>query len=346
MTTASPSLAICIPTYNFGDFIGATLDGILDQAWPGLEIVVLDGGSTDNTADAVQSRAGRHAGLRYVRQDHRGGIDRDMARVVELAQADYCWLFSADDLMLPGALKRAREAIASGEDVYLAGFTLATRDMQALRQHPVTRLHAAASFELADSHQRQAYMEQALTTVAFFSFMGSLIVRRARWNAVALDERFVGSCWAHVARLFALMPQGLRVRWLGESLMLKRSDNDSFMDRGIVHRLAITVDGYHRLAETFFAPSSSEARHIRRVVRAEYGPYALLYIRMQAADSGVADMARLDALARRIYADAGPAGRIRLLLYRLTPLPLFRLLRGTWRLLRRLRNAGSAGATT
>ena len=48
-------LSICIPTYNFGEFIGATLQSIIKQATDEVEIVVVDGASTDNTAEVVRA---------------------------------------------------------------------------------------------------------------------------------------------------------------------------------------------------------------------------------------------------------------------------------------------------
>jgi abequosyltransferase len=116
--------------------------------------------------------------------------------------------------------------------------------------------------------------------------------------------------------------------------MMKRADNDSFMDRGAVHRLSIAVDGYHRLAEVFFGRGSAEAAHIRRVLRAEYGPYALLYVKMQAVDSGTGELARLSVLARKLYGDPGIINRLQLLVFQLVPLAAFRGFRNALRLAR------------
>src|SRR5580658_6364649 len=82
---AAMRLSICIPTYNFGAFIGETLESIAAQLQDGVEVVVLDGGSTDETAEVVGAFAQRHPQIRYHRQPERGGIDRDMARTVALA---------------------------------------------------------------------------------------------------------------------------------------------------------------------------------------------------------------------------------------------------------------------
>src|ERR1700722_1620055 len=98
------TLSICIPTYNFGEFIGETLESILPQIVDGVEVVVLDGGSTDETQAVVGAFQARCPALQYYHRDERGGIDLDMALTVELARGKYCWLFSSDDLMRPGAV--------------------------------------------------------------------------------------------------------------------------------------------------------------------------------------------------------------------------------------------------
>ncbi|WP_129777441.1 glycosyltransferase family 2 protein [Peristeroidobacter soli] len=100
----SIKLSICIATMNRGSFIGDTLDSIINQATSDCEIVVLDGASTDDTAQVVAARRRRFERLRYIRQAENNGIDQDFDRAVELSRGEYCWLFSDDDLLKTGAL--------------------------------------------------------------------------------------------------------------------------------------------------------------------------------------------------------------------------------------------------
>ncbi len=79
------ALSICIPIYNFGAFIGETLASILPQATDEVEVLVVDGASTDNTPEVIAAIQRTFPGLRYNRLEKKGGIDRDMARSVELA---------------------------------------------------------------------------------------------------------------------------------------------------------------------------------------------------------------------------------------------------------------------
>ena len=77
-------LLFCMPTHNYSRFIGAVLESVLSQMEIGVEIVVLDSGSTDDTQDVVEGSASSWPAVRYIRRNSRGGIDRDLASSVEL----------------------------------------------------------------------------------------------------------------------------------------------------------------------------------------------------------------------------------------------------------------------
>lgn len=318
---ASIKLSICIPTYNFGQFIGEMLESILPQVVDGVEVVILDGGSTDDTVAVVHAFQEVFPALRYHRREERGGIDRDMARTVDLAEGEYCWLFSSDDTMKPDAVDRVLKEIESGLDIYIGGLTLCTYDMRPLRDQPILDVPPGTTFDLGRADDRAEYFEHAQTTTALFSFLGSMIFMKARWDAVPLDEDFVGSCWAHVARMFRLIPSGLRVEYVGQSYLWKRCDNDSFLDDGLIRRFAITIDGYHRLADTFFGRDSLEARHIRRAVAAEFPLSVVLYTKWVSGAASEADRLLLERLVETVYTDPSVRNRLYRGFYRAMPTP-------------------------
>ena len=330
-------LSICIPTYNFGRFIGETLDSVVRQATEEVEIVVLDGGSTDNTAEVVESFRSTFPRLRYYRQEFNGGIDRDMAKSVELACGEYCWLFSADDVMIRGALDKILRKIQNRKDLYLCGFTRCTIDMKPFARHPILKFPADTEFDLGSVSDRQAYFPGALTTTAFFSYMSSLVIRKDRWDSVDADESFMGSCWGHVARIFRMIPDGLRVGFLPEDYLLNRGENDSFMEAGLVNRIAIAVDGYHRLGEVYFGRDSIEAYHMRRVLKNEYTMKNLLYAKLLTREGGdKRELDKLELLVEKLYLDKSAADRLRHAVYRLSPVFLLQVAAAASRRLRGL----------
>ena len=330
-------LSLCMPVYNFGPFMGETLDSIIPQLKPGVEIVILDGGSSDNTAEVAAAYCAACPQIRYIRQDHRGGIDRDMARSIDLSEGEYFWLFSGDDLMKPGALDYVLEQIESGLDVYLCGLTLCDRHMNVIADHKVSHAPDGAIYNLTDMAQRKDYFEKAITTTAFFSFMGSLIMRREWWDRRPFDERFDRTCWAHVARMMGHMDDRFTVKYLKNSLQLKRGDNDSFMDKGLVHRYAIAIDGYHRIADEIFGHDSFEARQIRRVIVNEFPPKAMFYTKVDFANAQQpGEVAELDRLAAKTYCDNTPRNRMYRFLYKYTPVWCYNTARTVYKSLKKL----------
>ena len=327
-------LSVCIPTYNFGAFIGETLESILPQVVEGVEVVVLDGGSNDDTTAVVESFQRRYPSLRYERRDERGGIDRDIARTVDLARGEYCWLFCADDVMKAGAIGQMLENLDSGCDIYLCGLTLCTLDMEPVADHRVSWIKTDSQFDLGRSRERRSYFRRARTTTAFFSFAGSLTFRKSRWDAIGLDEAFVGSCFAHAVRLFQMIPGGLRLHYLPSAYLFKRTENDSFMDKGLVNRYAITIDGYDRLARACFPEGSREARHIRRVVTNELPPWGLLELKFSSERERPEDVPVIDRLAATAYGGRTPRSLVYRLIYEHTPRAVFRAAQLTYRAVR------------
>jgi len=249
-------LSICIPTYNFGEFIGKTLESIVgQQAGDEVEIIVGDGGSTDNTAEVVERYRPYSSRLTYHNFGEKSGIDRDLSKTVELARGDYCWLMSSDDVLRPGAIQRVLNEIAFGHTVYLLNRTLCDRNLRPIRLKNswLSNGTADAVYHLTDRSELIAYLNASESIGALFSYISSIVVSREKWSTVGFDERFAGTNYAHVFRLFSMLKvSGSSLKYIKEPLVTCRGDNDSFLDKGLANRFRIDFDGYRLLGEALF----------------------------------------------------------------------------------------------
>jgi len=101
-------VSVVIPVYNHGRYLGEAIESILAQSYRPTELIVVDDGSTDDTA-AVARRF--EARVRYVCQQHSGAAAA-RNHGVELARGEYLSFLDADDLWLADKLARQMAAFA------------------------------------------------------------------------------------------------------------------------------------------------------------------------------------------------------------------------------------------
>ena len=100
-------VSFCIPTYNFAKFIGETLDSIIQQADERVQIVIVDGGSTDGTAEIVRDKSRDFPNIKFIQRSQRCGSTRYSESVAQ-ADGEFCWLFSMTTFWLREPLSPAR----------------------------------------------------------------------------------------------------------------------------------------------------------------------------------------------------------------------------------------------
>jgi glycosyltransferase involved in cell wall biosynthesis len=106
-SAAAPQVSVCIPTYNYGHFLGAAIESVLDQDFAEFELVVVDNASDDDTTAVVERY--RDPRLRFHRNDRNVGLFGNFARCLELSTGELVKFLAADDWLHPAYL---REAVA------------------------------------------------------------------------------------------------------------------------------------------------------------------------------------------------------------------------------------------
>lgn len=105
---APPTVAVVVPTYNYEAYLGAALDSLLAQDPPFAQVVVVDDGSTDGSAEVAR----RYGDRVVVVQQPNGGQLAACFTGLDRVRTDYVWFLDADDLVVPGASAHLAEALA------------------------------------------------------------------------------------------------------------------------------------------------------------------------------------------------------------------------------------------
>lgn len=102
-----PLVSVIIPTFNAAEFVVEAIQSVLAQTCDDLEVIVVDDGSTDRTADMIEPFAG---GVRYIQQEN-AGVSSARNRGIAESKGKYVAFLDADDTWLPTKLERQLEAL-------------------------------------------------------------------------------------------------------------------------------------------------------------------------------------------------------------------------------------------
>lgn len=110
MALQEPKVSVILPTYNRAETLGRAIKSVLDQTFGDFELIIVDDGSTDNTAEVVNSF--RDPRVRYVRLETNRGAAAARNMGIKLARGDYIAFQDSDDEWLPEKLAKQMKVFA------------------------------------------------------------------------------------------------------------------------------------------------------------------------------------------------------------------------------------------
>ncbi len=112
---ALPELSVVIPAYNRGEIVLTAVRSVLDQADQSIEVIVVDDGSTDNTADVVEAL--RDLRVRVIRAKHQG-VSSARNTGADTARSKFLTFLDSDDVARPGWVAAMIEAARRDLDLF------------------------------------------------------------------------------------------------------------------------------------------------------------------------------------------------------------------------------------
>jgi abequosyltransferase len=189
----------------------------------GVEVVIVDGASPDNTAQVIDSFVRRCPAVRYFREPTNSGVDQDFDKAVCYANGEYCWLMSDDDLLAPGAIARVLEILDSPLDLLVVNAQVRNADFSVELNPRILKFSADRDYDATDGDRFMGDVG------AYLSFIGGVVIRRSRWME-RVRERYYGTLFIHVGVIFQAPLQ--RIKVLAEPLVIIRFGNAMWTSRG------------------------------------------------------------------------------------------------------------------
>jgi glycosyltransferase involved in cell wall biosynthesis len=175
VTASAPLVSIVVPTYNRRALLAEAIDSIRDQSCPSWELLVVDDGSTDGTAESLPADSRIH----LVAAPHGGNVARLRNLGLAGASGTYVAFLDSDDLWVPAHLERLAARL---ERSPACGWCYGNHELFNDRDQPVHRVGAAWQ------PRSGRFVRDLLTTEAGIP-LPTILVRRPLARQLRFDPR-------------------------------------------------------------------------------------------------------------------------------------------------------------
>lgn len=202
-----PSVSVVTPSFNHAPYIEATIRSVLDQGYPDLQYIVMDGGSTDGTVQILKRYEDR---LTWISEKDNGQADA-IRKGFNIATGEIIAWLNSDDVYKPGCIAEATTYLADHPDI-----AVVYGDAEFIRADGSV-ICPCANPEPFSRHRLRHYSDYIVQPSAFF--------RREAYEAVGgvdpnLHWAMDYDLWLKLADkyAFAYVPRcWSQYRWLGDN---------------------------------------------------------------------------------------------------------------------------------
>ena len=219
---SGPKVAVIIPCYNREKFIAQTVESVLSQSYPNIELVVVDDGSTDSSRRVLDNYKDR---IRIL--EHPGRVNKGQSAALNLGirstQSDYIAFLDSDDLFAPDKIEKQVAFLEAHPEiglVYSNGHAIDENGQILYRIYD-------------ENHYEESDPNRVLLDCYFLLPNNSLLRRNVLSKAGLFDESFRSAQDHDMAIRVA---EVTRIAYLNEPLFFYRRHKDSISRRSAMLR--------------------------------------------------------------------------------------------------------------
>lgn len=218
--------SVIIPLYNKAPYVAKAIASVLSQTYTDYELVIVDDGSSDNSAEIAAQAIEGHFNCRLIRQDN-AGVSMARNNGVAASKGDYLCFLDADDWWEPTFLNEMSKIIAEFPDagIYGTNYTIVNETKHKTR---VAKVGVEECFDKGHINYCQTYaktMYMPLWTGAVCIPKVVFEISRGFPKGIKLGEDFI--LWIHIALKY-------KVAFLNKPLAFYNQDVE-VKNRGVGH---------------------------------------------------------------------------------------------------------------
>ncbi|HZZ86346.1 MAG TPA: glycosyltransferase [Anaeromyxobacteraceae bacterium] len=211
--SASPTLAVCIPTYKRPDQLVRCVRSVIKSAGSReIPIHLADDSCDETNLSAIAELQREYPHVHHHRNPVNLGIDRNILHSVDLCTSRHAWIMGEDDRMTPEALETVLRVLAGGDRPFVyVNYASVDEDLSLVLRERSLPLEV----------DREESAEDFLAAHAWSAgFIGACVVDMERWRGVK-PAPYVGTWFAHVGAIMESL-RGRKVYLIAKPLVLNR----------------------------------------------------------------------------------------------------------------------------
>lgn len=172
------AISVIIPVYNVADYLEETLESVRRQSFEDFEVIMMDDGSTDGSADIAEAFAERDKRFRCVRKENEG-VSVTRNKGIKMARGRYLLLVDADDIVPEGAFEIMYRAAEDNDADIVTGRLMHLKEDGSLT--------AVRMSEIVFSDCRYRTTMKESPKIAFDSITCGKLIKRSFWDELGLE---------------------------------------------------------------------------------------------------------------------------------------------------------------
>lgn len=235
------SVSVIIPTYNSAPLISKAINSVLNQTYQDFEIIIIDDGSTDNTAEVIETF--KDSRIKYIKQENAGPAQA-RNNGIQSAKGEYIAFLDADDTWTPDKLELQLEAFKTYPDVSMVYSGLEIRNFDETYSY-------TDSFRNFDNNLK-------LLRYLFFhhvAIMPAVMIKKSILDEVGHfnPELYTGEDWD----LWLRLANKSNFHYIDKSLVIRYKPNTSITSRA---DYSVTERCHKTVLDSFFALDNLEPK--------------------------------------------------------------------------------------
>lgn len=240
----SPKISVIVPAYNAADFIEECLNSLAKQSMDDFEVLVVDDGSKDSTAEKAKKFSDKDPRFKVIRLSH-GGVAHARNAGIDNAQGEYITFVDADDTLHPQGLKIMLDAILTTKSQVCITELKKIKTPELLAQAMEEHINPIVT---PDVYDYEEVMKMALYQKRLLNSLCGVLIKK---ELLTPDKRFShGIRYEDLDAFYRFYEKAEKIVLLPVGVYFYRHNPDSFINTWTEARLDV-LDVTDRMADFF-----------------------------------------------------------------------------------------------